>query len=186
MTSLPKTAALLIIDFQQGFDDPVWGPRNNPEAETNTARLLAAWRDCGRPVIHVQHLSREPDSTYRPGQPGCDFKAEFQPAAGEVVVQKQTNSAFIGTGLEALLREQAIETLVVTGVITNNSVEATARMAGNLGFDTYVVADATATVDKIDLDGRCWPAEDVHALSLANLHGEYATVVASDALLKLL
>ena len=51
MTRLPAAAALVIIDFQQAFDDPAWSPRNNRDAEANTARLPAAWRDTGRPVI---------------------------------------------------------------------------------------------------------------------------------------
>lgn len=71
-------------------------------------------------------------------------------------------------------------TLVVTGVLTNNSVEATVRMAGNLGFDVRLVSDATATVDKRDLSGKVWPAEDIHAISLANMAGEYATVFSTD------
>ena len=137
----------------------------------------------GAPVIHIQHLSREPDSPYRPGQPGVEFKPEVTPINGDVVIQKRTNSAFIETGLGAFLKDRGIETLVVAGVITNNSVEATVRMAGNLGYDTYVLSNATATVDTVDLEGRRWTAEEVHALSLANLHGEYATVLDSAALL---
>ena len=180
---LPADAALLLIDFQQGIDDPYWGRRNNPQAEAVAARLLAAWRESGRPVIHAQHLSREPQSPYRPGQPGVEFKPALRPHRGEFVVQKATNSAFVDTGLEALLRQQGIDTLVVAGVITNNSVEATVRTAGNLGYRTYLVADATATVDKRDLTGRLWFAEEVQALSLANIHGEYATVTQSAAVL---
>lgn len=180
---LPADAALLIVDLQKAIDDPEWGRRNNPGAEANTARLLAAWRATGRPVVHVQHLSREPDSPYRPGQPGCDFKDEVRPRSGEFVVQKATNNAFIETGLGPLLDDRGIDTLVVAGVITNNSVEATVRMAGNLGYRTYLVADATATVDRTDLDGRHWPAEEVQALTLANLHGEYATVTNTTAVL---
>ena len=180
---LPGPAALLIIDMQKAFDDPVWQPRNNPEAEAIAGRLLAAWRDSRRLVIHVQHLSREPGSSYRPDGPGVEFKDEVRPRAGEIVVQKRTNNAFIDTGLEALLHERGIASLVTVGVITNNSVEATVRMAGNLGFTTYVVADATATIDKQDLDGRLWPADEVQALSLANMAGEYATVTDSRSVL---
>lgn len=181
--ALPPDAALLLIDFQQGIDDPSWGRRNNPWAEAVARRLLTAWRDGSRPVIHVQHLSREPHSPYRPGQPGVEFKEALRPQRGEFIVQKATNSAFVDTGLEALLRQQAIDTLVVAGVITNNAVEATVRTAGNLGYQTYLVADATATVDKRDLTGRLWSAEEVQALSLANLNGEYATVTDSAAVL---
>ncbi len=144
---------------------------------------MAGWRRTGRPVIHVQHLSREPDSPYRPGQPGCDFKDEARPQAGELVVQKSTNSAFVDTGLGPYLEDQGIHTLVMTGVATPNCVEATARMAGNLGYETYVVADATATADRTDLAGRVWRAEEIQALTLANLQGEYATVSSTEEIL---
>ena len=180
---LPAQTALLLIDLQKAFDDPAWGRRNNPGAEAVAARLLEAWRAQGRPIIHVQHLSTEAESSYRPGQAGCDFKDEVLPRAGEIVVQKQTNSAFIETGLSALLQDKGIATLVVGGVITNNSVEATVRMAGNLGYRTYLVADATATVDTLDLEGRLWDADEVQALTLANLDGEYATVTNSATIL---
>lgn len=180
---LPNTAALLIIDVQKAIDHPSWGRRNNPQAERNIGLLLAAWRRTGRPVVHVRHLSGEPASTYRPGQEGCEFKDEVLPQAGETVIVKHTNSAFIGTALEVLLRQAEAHTLVICGVITNNSVEATARMAGNLGYQTYVISDATATFDKVDFLGYLRSAEDVHALSLANLHGEYATVLPTSAVL---
>ncbi|MGN6186601.1 MAG: cysteine hydrolase family protein [Thermoanaerobaculia bacterium] len=173
--------ALLIIDVQNAIDDPSWGrDRNNPAAEINIARLLALWRLRDWPIVHVRHASREPQSTYRPGQPGFEFKPEVQPLPGETIVEKSTNSAFIGTTLEAQLRASKIDALVLTGVITNNSVEATARMAGNLGFRTFVVADATATFGRDDFNGQWRSADDVHAMSLANLQGEYATIVNTD------
>lgn len=182
-TSTSDSAALLIIDVQKAIDDASWGNRNNPQAEANIRRLLDVWRAANRPVFHVRHNSTEPNSTYRPDRPGNAFKPETAPLPGETVIEKTTNSAFIGTDLEARLRGRGIETLVVTGVITNNSVEATVRMAGNLGFHVFLVSDGTATVDKRDLSGRLWPAEDVHALSLANMHGEYATVMSTDEVL---
>ena len=182
---LPRATALLVIDTQKAIDHPSWGRRNNPGAEANIARLLSAWRHDERPIIHVRHESREPGSTYLAGQSGCAFKPEAEPAPGELIVTKHTNAAFIGTELDILLRRRAINTLVIAGVITNNSVEATARMAGNLGYTTYVAADATATFDKRDLDGRLHAAEDVHALSLANLHGEYATVRTTEEIIAL-
>src|SRR5690606_9469351 len=117
---LPPNAALMIIDVQKAIDHPSWGRRNNPHAEENMGRLLAAWRSSGRPVVHVRHLARHPKSTYRPGQEGCEFKAVVQPLAGETVITKHTHSAFIGTDLESVLRQQDIRTLVICGVITNN------------------------------------------------------------------
>ncbi|RPJ57808.1 MAG: cysteine hydrolase [Acidobacteria bacterium] len=181
---LPDKPVLLIIDVQKAIDHPRWGVRNNPHLEANLRQLLERWRQRGWPVYHVAHDSTEVGSTYRPGQWGNEFKPEVQPRAGEPIIRKSTTNAFLGTGLEKELQENGLSTLVICGVITNNSVEATTRMAGNLGFRTFVVADATATFGKRDLRGKWWNADDVHHLSLANLNGEYATIVTTDELLK--
>jgi nicotinamidase-related amidase len=180
----PVSAALIVIDLQNAIDDPSWGQRNNPHAENNVARLLAAWRARRLPLYHERHDSIEPKSTYRPGQPGNDFKPEAAPLPGETVIVKRTNSAFIGTDLEARLRAAGLKRLVIAGVITNNSVEATVRMAGNLGFDVRLAEDAVFTFGRRDWRGRYRTADEVHSLSLANLHGEYCTVVTTDDCLR--
>ena len=178
------SAALLVIDVQKAIDHPSWGERNNPQAEANIAALLTAWRASGSPIYHVRHDSTEPQSHYRPGQPGHEFKVEAMPHAGEAVIAKRTNSAFIGTDLESRLRAAGVETLIVAGVITNNSVEATVRMAGNLGFETFVVEDACFTFGRKDWAGTWRTADEVHAMSLANLSGEYATVIRAAEVLR--
>lgn len=174
----------MVIDFQKAIDHPSWGERNNPEAEQHIADLLGAWRLSQRPIYHIRHDSLELASHYRPGQPGNDFKREAQPLAGETVIPKTTNSAFIGTSLEARLRAANQTLLVVTGVITNNSVEATVRMAGNLGFETYLVEDACFTFGRKDWSGVWRTAAEVHAMSLANLDGEYCAVVRTKEVLE--
>jgi nicotinamidase-related amidase len=179
----PPGSVLLLIDLQQAIDHPSWGERNNPSAEAQIMRLLRHWREAGWPVWHVRHDSMDPRSHYRPGQPGNNFKVEAAPIAGETVIRKRTNSAFIGTDLEERLRAGGHNCLVVVGVITNNSVEATVRMAGNLGFSTHLVADGCFTFERTDWNGTFRSAEDVHAMSLANLDGEYCTVVATATLL---
>jgi nicotinamidase-related amidase len=175
---------LMIIDVQKALDHYSWGRRNNPDAEQYIAKLLARWRELRLPVVHVQHLSTEPNSTYRPDQVGCEFKKEVKPLPAEKIVQKKVNCAFICTDLEDYLRTNGYQQLVMTGMMTNNSVEATARVAGNLGFDTVVVSDATATFDKQDLRGKWHVAETVHALALANLSGEYATIQMTEEVLE--
>jgi nicotinamidase-related amidase len=174
---------LIVIDLQKAIDHPSWGECNNPDAEKNVASLLQAWRSTNRPIYHIRHDSTEAASHYRPGQSGNDFKPEALPIAGEVVIAKRTNSAFIGTDLESRLRQAKQTMLVVTGVITNNSVEATVRMAGNLGFQTLLVEDATFTFGRKDWHGTWRSADEVHAMSLANLDGEYCTVVRTNEVL---
>ncbi|RVD77195.1 cysteine hydrolase family protein [Pseudomonas koreensis] len=180
---LQTNAALIIIDQQQGILEPRLGRRNNPQAEERMLDLLGEWRSSGRPVIHVQHLSRSPDSVFWPGQSGVEFQPRFLPQDGEWLIQKQVPDAFCSTGLEARLREARIGQLIIVGVATHNSVESTARTAGNLGFDTWVAEDACFTFDKADYFGTPRSAEEVHGMSLGNLHGEYATVTGSAQIL---
>ncbi len=181
--NLLSGAALLLIDVQQGLDDPRWGARNNPDAELRIADLLAACRATGWPVIHVQHLSLEPQSPLREDAPGHAFKVEALPTAGEPVFRKHVNSAFIGTELEAHLRAKGIEALVVVGITTDHCVSTTIRMAGNLGFAVTVVEDATATFERRGPDGTHYSAELMHRVALASLHGEFATVRSARELL---
>ncbi|NWB27609.1 cysteine hydrolase family protein [Pseudomonas gingeri] len=183
MATIGDRTALIVIDQQQGIQQPRLGPRNNPQAEERMAELLRHWRGNARPVIHVQHLSRSPESVFWPGQSGVEFQQRFRPSAGEWLVQKDVPDAFCATGLQVRLQEAGIEQLVIVGVATNNSVESTARTAGNLGFATWVVEDACYTFDKVDFFGQPRSAQEVHAMSLGNLHGEYATVVSSRELL---
>lgn len=183
VSQFPHNTALILIDVQQGFDDPVWGTRNNPDAESNMARLLAAWRESGRPVIHVQHHSRHAGSPLHPDLPGSAIKGMVQPRPGEPLITKDVNSAFIGTDLEHQLREAGISTVVIVGLTTMHCVSTTARMAGNLDFETIVVSDATAAFDRTGYDGTHFSAETIHAVALAELHGEFATVIDTAAIL---
>ena len=169
-------AALIVIDVQQGFLDPRWGRRNNPQAERHIAALLAAWRKAGRPLFHVQHGSRSADGAFFPGTPGHAFKPEATPLAGEMIVPKDVNSAFIGTDLEARLRAAGIATVVLCGLTTDHCVSTTARMAGNFGFHTFLVEDACATHERTGPDGTWFSAEQMHATAVASLHGEFACV----------
>jgi nicotinamidase-related amidase len=171
---------LLIIDMQIGMTWPQSGVRNNPDAESVILELLTAWRERGAPVVHVRHISRTPGSPFWPGQPGVEFQPLLQPLNREHVVEKNVPDAFVNTGLERWLHVRGQSSIVIVGVSTNNSVEATARTAGNLGFQTYVVSDGTFAFEKVDLRGVHWSAEDVHAMSLANLQGEYATVIGAE------
>ncbi|PCE24152.1 cysteine hydrolase [Paraburkholderia acidicola] len=177
MQSLSPDTVLIVIDVQQAFDDPSWGQRNNLAAEANVAALLAGWRQTRRPVIHVQHRSRRPESLFHPDRPGFTVKPEAEPLPGEPVIFKEVNSGFIGTDLEQQLRARGAVTLVIVGITTDHCVSTTTRMAGNLGFETYLVADATATFGRRAPDGQHFSAQQMHETALASLHGEFATVL---------
>ena len=172
---------LLLIDVQRAFDDPSWPARNNPGAEQRIADLLAAWRERGAPVVHVRHESARPEGLFRRGTPAFEFKREAEPLPGEPVVDKQVNSAFIATDLEQRLRDAGASTVVVAGLTTDHCCSTTARMAANLGFETWFVADATATHARGEFD-----AETMHRTALASLDGEFCEVIdAAEAIRRL-
>jgi nicotinamidase-related amidase len=168
---------LILIDMQKGMANTPADSRNNPQAEEHIAQLLQAWRAANAHIVHVRHISRSPDSSFAPGQSGVEFQDALQPLRHEHVVEKNVPDAFVNTALERWLRVRELNRIVLVGVSTNNSVEASARTAGNLGFDTVVVSDATFAFAMTDYTGRIRSAGEVHAMSLANLSGEYASIV---------
>lgn len=183
MEKKDQNTALIIIDVQKGFDEPVWGERNNPQAEDNIGKLLEAWRKHRRPVFHIQHMSLSSTSPLNPNHPGNAIKDMLQPRAGEPLIQKNVNSAFIGTDLEQQLREIGCKSLVIVGLTTPHCVSTTTRIAGNLGFETYLVSDATAAFELTGYNGRKYSAQEIYDVTLATLNGEFATIVETASLL---
>jgi nicotinamidase-related amidase len=177
--SSSSSTALIIVDVQRAFDE--WEAkgkrRNNPRAVARIADLLAAFRETRAPIFHIRHEGTKPTSSFLPGGTGYPVKDEARERDGEPVIVKRVNSAFIGTDLERRLRAAGIVSVVICGATTNHCVETTTRMAGNLGFDARLVRDATWTFDRVGPDGDAHAAEDIHAMTLSNLNGEFATVV---------
>jgi len=171
------TPTLIVIDVQRAFDDPSWGERNNPDAEHNVARAMEAWRERGAPLIHVRH---ESEGLFAPGSESAEFKPDSLPLADEPVLTKNVNSAFIGTDLEERLRANGARHVAIVGLTTDRCVSTTVRMAANLGFDTWVLEDATATHARRTPDGELIPAETMHRTALASLHDEFAEVLGTD------
>jgi nicotinamidase-related amidase len=165
---LPADAVLLVIDAQDAIGDPRRTVDDVPVADQNIAILIAAWRTEGLPLVHVD---KQATATASPLPPAV------APLGGEIVIVRSTASAFVGADLEARLDELGATTLVLCGTLATHALEASARHAGDLGYQVFVVADACRAVDAVDLRGRLWPADDVRALSLAQLKGETATIV---------
>ena len=175
--------ALVVVDVQAGLDDPIHGPRNNPACEDNISALIEAWRAEGRPLVFVRHDSVRADSTLRPGQPGNEFKPAVH-GEPDLLVTKSVNSAFYGDpDLHAWLQKRGIASVAICGIQTNYCCETTARMAGNLGYDTLFVLDATYTFDLPALDGGVISADELARVTAANLQDEFATVVQTSDLL---
>jgi nicotinamidase-related amidase len=183
MKALKNTnPALILIDIQQGFDNvPYWGgERNNPDAEVNARKLLDHWRVNNLPLFHIQHCSTNPNSLLAESNPGNEHKQIVKPLPAETVIKKSVNSSFIGTDLQQRLDAAGIDTVVIVGLTTEHCVSTTARMAGNLGYSTFVVADATAAFAKTGINGERYDAETIHLTALAQINDEFATVLNTD------
>lgn len=182
-----KKPALILIDLQKGWEDTAhWGGnRNNPDAEAIAVNLLGLWREQSLPVFHVIHSSREAGSHLHPNHPGFALIDEITPADNEPLIIKEVNSAFIGTDLKERLEALSINTLVIAGLTTNHCVSTTTRMAGNFGFEVYLISDATATFDRKGLNGEVFEAELIHQTALASLNEEFAQVIDSNKLKEL-
>jgi nicotinamidase-related amidase len=178
--------ALILIDIQKGFEDIAYwgGQRNNPDAEKNAGELLRVWREHNLPIFHVQHCSTNPKSLLRESHPGNELMDIVKPMGNEPVIKKNVNSAFIGTDLQKRLDQAGITKLVIVGLTTDHCVSTTTRMAGNLGYETFLVHDATATFNKKGIDGQNYTAELIHETALASLRDEFATIVTTESLKK--
>lgn len=174
--------ALILIDIQKGFlDTAYWGgDRNNTQAEQKASELLEIWRSKNLPIFHIQHCSSNPNSILNETNSGNEFQDIVKPLEGETVIKKNVNSAFIGTNLKELIDDKKITNLVIVGLTTDHCVSTTTRMAGNFGYTTYLISDATATFSKKGINGEDFPAELIHQTALASLNDEFAQVVTSD------
>ena len=176
-------AALVVVDVQNGFLDPYWGPSNNPGCEDNVRALLQHWRSNNWPVVLVQHGSASPSSPLHPGQPGHDLQPGIDGPAN-LRITKTVNSAFLGTpNLDEWLKANDYTRLVVCGIMTNFCCETTARMGGNMGYEVTFALDATRTFDHEAIDGSIIPAETMYNVTAANLNGEFATVLSTEQVL---
>jgi len=172
--------ALIVIDVQNGFDDPAFGPRNNLACEDNVRRLLAHWRERGQLVILVRHDSKYPGSPLEPGQPGNDLKPGID-GPHDLFITKSTNSAFYGEpDLHGWLKARGVTHVTICGITTDHCCSTTARMADNLGYSVDFVLDATHTHDRTSADGAVVSADDVARVNAASLDGEFARVITTE------
>lgn len=175
--SVAPDSALILIDVQQGFDDPQWGSRNNPDAEENIGRLVKAWAGEDRPIVRVRHASKDPRSPLAPAAPGHAYKPVVAEIVPDLEVVKSVHSAFLGEpDLHQWLTGRGIGQVVITGIQTNMCCETTARFAGDLGYDVLFVIDATHTFVTVAADGSTVSADQHAKVTAANLDRNFARV----------
>lgn len=181
--------ALLIVDFVMAYLEPSSLLYAGVEdALASNERVLAGARSSGVPVFFT-NVEYEPGGAdgglfYRKlpalkafdrGNPLGAFPPSLQPGAKDAVITKQYASAFFGTGLDALLREARIDTLLITGLSTSGCVRATALDAMQYGFAPFVIREAC---------GDRHPAP--HDAALFDLQAKYAEVISEARALELM
>ncbi len=177
---LGKHPALILVDMIRGFTDPACelGSEVDAVVESNR-RLLEVFRDKGRPVFFTTVIYRD-DKQARvfrdripalnkllPGSPWVDVDPRLAPLDKEHVIEKCWASGFFGTDLDQRLREQGVDSLVVTGLTTSGCVRATA--VDGLQYDYRVVVPREAVGDR---------NAQAHEANLFDLHAKYADVMA--------
>ena len=172
-------AVLLPIDMQQAFYTADWPRRWNDAVDANGLALLATWRAAGRPIIHVRHDSAQPGSSLAPGAPGNAFRPGFEPQAGEPLVTKSVNSAFIGTDLDLRLKRLCAKHVVAFGISTDMCVSTTVRTGANMGWDMILVPDACDCFDLPDGQGGRIDAKDVQRAHVATLAFEFCRILST-------
>ncbi|MGW2151727.1 isochorismatase family protein [Nonomuraea bangladeshensis] len=169
-------AALIMVDFQNTYLTGVMRLEGTEEALAAGARLLAAARAAGAPVVHIMNDGGE-------GTP-YDIRAEIgaiidevAPIEGEKVVVKQAPNAFHGTDLEDTLQGLGVGSeLIIAGFMTHMCVMFTAQGAFNLGYRPTVVAEATATRPLRSPDGEVLPSQALQIASLTTISDLFGTV----------
>lgn len=178
-----EASALLIIDFTRGFADPnVLGGGNIASAIANTVPLLKEARNAGIPIAYTRHVYADDESNFglfnvklptnnllKLGSSNVEIVPELAPVSGELVIDKQYPSAFIGSNLASWLSAKRIDTLIITGCTTSGCVRASAVDAMCAGFRPMVVRDCVG--DR---------AEGPHEANLFDLQQKYADVLSLD------
>lgn len=181
------TTALLLIDFQNDyFPGGKWALESSEAAAGQAARLLAAFREKGLPVIHVRHEFPTNEAPFFvPGSEGARHHASVAPRGGEAVVLKHHANSFRDTDLINVLEKQAVEALMIVGAMSHMCIDASTRAAVDLGLPCTLVHDACAA-SSLAFEGLEVPAEHVHAAFMAALGSVYAKVLSTEAVLEAL
>lgn len=172
-------ATLLLIDMQNEYLDGPIAVDGADAAVAEAARLLAAARAAGAPVVHVAHRGRA-GSLFDRDAPRGQIVDSLTPGPGETVIEKGLPNAFAGTTLAGALEAAGRKDLVIAGFMTHMCVSSTARAALDAGYRASVVASACGTRALPDVAGGVVDAATLHRISLVALSDRFA-VIAADA-----
>ncbi len=173
-------SVLVLIDAQNDYLDGNLPLANIKPAIAETARLLAAARAAGTPVIHIVHHAAPGAFLFDPDGRGSQIVADLTPLKSEEVIVKRLPNAFAGTPLADRLKTEAEagrKGMIVAGFMTHMCVSSTVRAALDLAIPATVIARATATRDLPDLAGGVVSADAVQRAELAALADRFCTVV---------
>lgn len=169
--------ALLVIDIQKDyFPGGKMQLVGAEEASLRARELIDGFRKSGEELIHVQHLFESPNAPFFvPGSEGAEIHPNVKPLPGERVLVKHFANAFKDTPLESMLRERGVTDVVICGMMTSMCVDAATRASADLGFNTFVAADACAAPD-LRSGSELIPGRTVHNAFLAALGSLVARV----------
>ncbi|HEX9038852.1 MAG TPA: cysteine hydrolase family protein [Ktedonobacterales bacterium] len=173
--------ALLVIDAQQEYFAPhgKWVLPDGEKALERIHALIAAARAVGAPVYYIRHESLEPEaSVFRHGSVGATLHPSLAPTPGETVLVKHFPNAFAQTSLAAHLRQENVDTIIVSGYMTQLCCDTTTRAAEEYHFSAIFAGDATAARD-LHLTGEIFTHEQIHAATLA-IMTEFAEVLTTE------
>ncbi len=183
------TSALILIDIQNDYF-PDFSSCRKPlskmrVAADNASKMLYNARACGIKIIHVQHIAAsEAAPFFRPGSKGVEINQVVLPQDNEPIIEKGKPNSFIGTTLHADLQKLGVTDITLCGAMSQMCIDATARAAGDLGYEVTIAHDACAASDVVH-DGVNVPAEMVHAAIMAPLAASYARVATTETCLKI-
>lgn len=190
------TRALIVIDVQESFRaHPLWATISDPKIADQVNRLVRLSRQAGDLVVWVLHSEPGTGSVFDPALGHVRIMEELERADGEPLIHKTSHNAFTTTNLQQLLTERRIRELTVCGIRTEQCVETTTRVAGDLGYQVTFVTDATATnpiphrdapagqsVADLLADPRTLPAEEVIRRTEYALAKRFAAIATVDQL----
>lgn len=169
--------ALLVIDVQNEYFTgklPVSYPRGGFE---NILRAMDTASKQGIPIVVIQHTAKAADSpVFKKGSPEWELHHEIKKRPYDILIEKNLPGSFTGTILESWLREKDIDTVVISGYMTQMCCDTTGRQAFHLGFSVEFLSDATGTLSFTNSAGSV-TAEELHRAILVTQAMRFSKVI---------